>query len=258
MLFDPATMSKPSRHLPPEILDEIVDFLQDEPETLMQCCLVSKSWVPRTRKHIFAQIWVKAKDHRKWTSIFPDPEDSPTHYTRRLKVDCALEDSRWIQGFRHVERLILNCISPDPKTGIIPLTPFYVFATSLRSLWIDSGVLPHSQTFDLVRSLPLLEDLTLIGDDMDEEPREPPTTVTSSPTSPRLTGTLGLLMYEGMGNTLREMLNLQGGLHFRELQLSWCGGPEFRWVEKLVAACSHTLERLDIKSDIEGMSDLPL
>ena len=220
----------------------------------MQCCLVSKSWVPRTRKHLFAQIWVKEGDHRKWTSIFPDPEDSPAYYTRRLKIDCALEDSRWIQAFCHVERLILNCISSDLNTGIIPLVPFYIFTTSLRSLWVDSGILPHSQTFDLICSLPLLEDLTLIGDDIDEESGRPPTTV-SSPTTPRLTGALELLMYEGMGNTLREMLNLPGGLHFRELQLSWCGGPEFPWVEKLVAACSDTLERLDIKCDLESMSD---
>ncbi|KAF9642961.1 hypothetical protein BDM02DRAFT_3104213, partial [Thelephora ganbajun] len=51
------TMSNPHKpHLPPEILDYIVDFLYNEPETLKQCCLVSKSWVPRTRKHLFADI----------------------------------------------------------------------------------------------------------------------------------------------------------------------------------------------------------
>ena len=32
--------------LPQEILDYATDFLYDERETLKQCCLVSKSWVP--------------------------------------------------------------------------------------------------------------------------------------------------------------------------------------------------------------------
>ncbi|KAF9644347.1 hypothetical protein BDM02DRAFT_3103092, partial [Thelephora ganbajun] len=43
-------------YLPPETLDYIVDFLHDNRETLEQCCLVSKSWVPRARKHLFADI----------------------------------------------------------------------------------------------------------------------------------------------------------------------------------------------------------
>ncbi|KAF9643160.1 hypothetical protein BDM02DRAFT_3081141, partial [Thelephora ganbajun] len=51
------TMSNPRQfHLPPEILDYIIDLLHDKPETLKQCCLVSKSWVSRTRKHLFADI----------------------------------------------------------------------------------------------------------------------------------------------------------------------------------------------------------
>jgi len=47
-------MSNPG--LPPEILDYIVDFLHDNQNALKRCCLVSKSWIPRTRKHLFADI----------------------------------------------------------------------------------------------------------------------------------------------------------------------------------------------------------
>ncbi|KAF9644814.1 hypothetical protein BDM02DRAFT_3067122, partial [Thelephora ganbajun] len=51
------TMSNPYQvHLPPEILDCIVDFLRDQPETLKQCCLVSKSWVSRARSHLFTNV----------------------------------------------------------------------------------------------------------------------------------------------------------------------------------------------------------
>ncbi|KAF9780754.1 hypothetical protein BJ322DRAFT_1011601 [Thelephora terrestris] len=39
--------------LPPEILDIIVDLLQNEPKTLKACCLVSKAWIYRSRRHLF-------------------------------------------------------------------------------------------------------------------------------------------------------------------------------------------------------------
>jgi len=51
--FKETTMS---RSLPPEILDLIVDHLHDEPTALKACCLVSKSWVPRTWNHLFALV----------------------------------------------------------------------------------------------------------------------------------------------------------------------------------------------------------
>ncbi|KAF9642570.1 hypothetical protein BDM02DRAFT_3105483, partial [Thelephora ganbajun] len=47
-------MSDP--HLPPEVCDYIVDLLHNKPDTLGWCCLVSRSWIPRTRKHLFADI----------------------------------------------------------------------------------------------------------------------------------------------------------------------------------------------------------
>ena len=42
----------PPPDLPGELLDHTVDHLYDARVTLKSCCLVSKSWVPRTRKHL--------------------------------------------------------------------------------------------------------------------------------------------------------------------------------------------------------------
>ena len=47
-------MSHP--YLLPELFDHVVDFLHDSSGTLENCCLVSKSWIPRTRKYLFAEI----------------------------------------------------------------------------------------------------------------------------------------------------------------------------------------------------------
>ena len=48
------TMSRP--HLPPEILEYILDTLHDDPKTLRDCCVVAKSWIPRTKNRLFAKV----------------------------------------------------------------------------------------------------------------------------------------------------------------------------------------------------------
>ena len=73
--------------LPPEILDLIVDHLHDEPTTLRACCLVSKSWIPRTRRHLFARVEFRSSRLFKlWMKAFPDSSNSPAHYTRSLDL----------------------------------------------------------------------------------------------------------------------------------------------------------------------------
>ena len=101
--------------LPPEIFDYIIDLLYDQPETLKWCCLVSKSWVPRTRKHLFREIVFEYPcDHLEiWKSTFPDPANMPAHHTRCLTFICSVnstitlleEGDYWIQVFRNVAEL---------------------------------------------------------------------------------------------------------------------------------------------------------
>jgi len=76
-------------YLPREILDHIVDLLHDEQETLKQCCLVSKPWVPCTRNHLFATIeFISIQDLESWKKTFPDPLNSPACHTRTLCFRC--------------------------------------------------------------------------------------------------------------------------------------------------------------------------
>src|ERR1700753_3734442 len=78
-----STMSPPN--LPPELLDHIADFLCDSSDALKSCCLVSKSWIPAARKHLFADIQFRTIDDlESWEAIFPDPSASPAHYTKTL------------------------------------------------------------------------------------------------------------------------------------------------------------------------------
>ncbi|KAF9785080.1 hypothetical protein BJ322DRAFT_806597 [Thelephora terrestris] len=42
--------------IPPEIVDRIIDYVHDDPETLIACSLVARDWAPSTRLHLFAKM----------------------------------------------------------------------------------------------------------------------------------------------------------------------------------------------------------
>ena len=98
---------------PPEILDYIIDFLSDEPQALKNCCLVAKSWVSRTRKHLFSEIEIASLTELKtWWKVFPDPGSSPGYHAHSLALHSAklisfvvVEECSRIQPFYNVIRL---------------------------------------------------------------------------------------------------------------------------------------------------------
>ena len=105
----------PSPRLPPEISDYIVDLLHGEQEVLKRCCLLSKPWIPRARKHLFGRIqFDRPADVYAWKKAFPDPASSPGYHTHSLFIGCVdiitvadAEESSWIRAFPNVARLIV-------------------------------------------------------------------------------------------------------------------------------------------------------
>ena len=104
----------PCSRFPPEISDCIIDLLHEEREVLKQCCLVSKSWVSRTRKHLFSSVEFSCSAGiDMWKKAFPDPANSPAHYTRSLSFACVegvtttadAEEASWIRAFSKVAQL---------------------------------------------------------------------------------------------------------------------------------------------------------
>ena len=126
-------MSNP--YLPPEILDYVVDILYDKPETLRNCCLVSKSWVPRTRKHIFAKVKLRSEeDLESWMKTFPDPSNSPAYHTHTLVFRGTTTDPRAvgsIQKFSRVTRLRLAI--PESLEESDSLALFHKLSHTLKS-----------------------------------------------------------------------------------------------------------------------------
>ena len=246
-------------HLPPELLDNIVDLLHDQPETLRQCSLVAKSWVPRTRKHLFADVkFDSASRLDLWKKTFLDPSNSPACYTHTLSVGCShvvteadAEEDGWIRTFSRVSRLEVGANPTSPNGWNISFNPFRKFSPTIKSLRMSILALSYSQAFNLIRSLPLLEDLALVSGyslDADDDPHGPQTIDLS--TSPAFTGTLELL---GIKHLAYRLLSLPSGIHFRELRLRWTHAEDPVLTTALVEECAHTLESLNI-SDLIGMS----
>ena len=247
-------MSNPS--LPPEILDCVIDLLHDEPETLKQCCLVSRSWVPRTRRHLFADVKFRsASDLESWKKAFPDTAKSPAYHAHTLFVGCPwlvtasdAEEGGWIRAFFGVASLHVDGGTRYLRAPEVSLAPFYQFSPSLKSLLVGPFVFPYPQVFDIILSFPLLEDLILTGYDRSSvkggDPNGPRAVIPSR--SPPLTGLLGLHIQGGAENTVRQLLELPNGLHFRKLVLSWACREDVWWITELVERCCHTLESLDI------------
>ena len=228
--------------LPPEILDSIIDHLRDEPTTLKACCVVSKSWIHRTRTHLFARVeFYDLKSHVElWKKTFPDPSNSPAHHTRHLSVyglshvtAVDAEAGGWIRTFYNLVHLHLEGFRLGER---VSLAPFHGLSPTLRSLHL---IYTSLEVSDLICSFPLLEDLALIHPSQGSDTWNPP------PASPKLTGTLNLNIFEGIGPVVCRLLGLPGGLHFVKITVG-CINADAKPTTDLVSRCSDTLESLSI------------
>ena len=235
-------------HLPVELLDHVVDHLHGREGALRNCCLVSKSWMPRARKHLFADIRFNTEeDLDSWKKKFPDPSISPGHYTKTLLIDCPhifasadVEAGGWIRGFSRVVHFGVDTRGLYFHHSHAPLVSFHGFSPLVKSLRVQFVTIPSSQIFDFILSFPLLEDLAVFKGGSDGSP-----TVDRLPNPPKFTGSLELIVTR-MRPIVRQLLSLSSGIHFRKLVLGWTCDGDVLSTSALIERCSHTLESLDI------------
>ena len=244
-----------TRFLPPEILDIVVDHLHDQQTTLRACCVVSKSWVPRTRIHLFAHVTFNARRFRieSWMKAFPDPSNSPAHHTRTLTIHgrqlitaAGADVGRWIRAFHNVVHL--HAGTRGLGDDQVSLVPFHGLSPAVRSLRLESTHARPSEVFGLICSFPLLEDFALLVFGYGDEDRW------STPsTSPRLTGSLELRsVVGGIGPITRRFLDLPSGPNFTKIVLACVDETDFESTTDLVSGCSDTLESLNVSDYLQG------
>jgi hypothetical protein len=241
--------------LPPELLDLIVDYLRNEPAVLKTCCVVSKSWLPRTRKHLFAHVEFSAPGPRieLWKKTFPDPSNSPACYTRSLSI-CNLmtiaaadaDVGGWVRTFHRLVKLELYSIAIDDHQ--LSLVPFRGLSPTLKSLTLSHTCIPLREVFGLVCSFPLLEDLELISPNCrisDMDGWDAPST------SPKFTGSLILKSMKSIRPVVHLLCGLPDGLHFNKIVVK-APDEDLGPTMDLVTMCCDTLESFSISFSFAG------
>ena len=190
------TMSHPL--LPAELLGHTVDHLHDTRDALKSCCLVSASWVTRTRRHLFANVAFRSEKRPTIMKKYVSRSlQVPACYTDHLAVSCLkevtpadAEECGWIPTFLRVARSDVDISGPE-----ISLLQFYGFSPSLRSLQICYNNSPSPRILNLIHLFPLIEDLSLVtcDDDPVEDFDGPHAAV-----RPPLTGCPKLYAWEGI------------------------------------------------------------
>ena len=256
-------MSNP--HLPAELVDNIVDLLYDSRTTLKSCCLVSKLWIPRARKHLFTDVeFSDTKDLESWKTAFSDPSTSPARYTRVLLVKYPLtvaatdgEEGGWISTFTNVVEFKVNAVKTVDNWSAIHLFPFCGFAPALKSLHLSFYAAPSSQVFNLIHSFPLLKDLSVfsvgswIGTAhyLDERPIAARSLIQSA-----LTGSLELNLWLGSDFLVPQLLSLPGGIRFQKICFTLNQEKDISPMMALVEGCCSTLESLEVVCELSGAS----
>ena len=239
--------------LHPEILDLIVELLHNEPETLKACCIVSKAWIYRTRRHLFNQVKFRYQycHVSSWRETFPDPQNSPAHHTRILSIylskPITAADANTLLTFFRISHLGVDTLQWHHRKFSLLL--LHSFSPTIRSLHLTFSC-PHiPEIFDLICSFPVLEDLSLAG----YGSRINSDVAWNAPsTSPRLAGSLELRGGGAMRLVADKLLDLPNGLQFEEFAVQWFIPDGVRAAVILVSRCSKTLRSLKITNYLEG------
>ena len=237
----------PRPDLPLEILDLIVDYLCTEPDTLKMCCLVSKSWVSRTRRHLFTHVkfgsW-SGPSFESWMELFSNLSTSPSHHTCFLafhsfpviEVDTTGAPA-CTRSFRYIVESEVVMSEWNHQISLVPLRGL---SLTLKSLSLLYRLLPLSEVLNLICSFPLLEDLTLNRFSLDGDTKG---WVISS-TSPKLTGTLVRTTMAFL-SCVRGLLGLPNGHYFSGITL-YQPIEAAELAMELVSKCSGILESLSV------------
>ena len=243
-------MSAPQ--LPTEMVDCITDLLRADPDALKACCLVSKSWIRRTRKHLFKCVDFKTpEDFGKWKRTFPNTVKSPAIHTRSLFFNDADKftdvDVSWIQSFAGVVQLKVAACQDHDYYGR-PFSPFHGLSSAVKSLsmvWTD---LPSREVFDFLCSFPHLVDLHVAGEGRIRDSGEDWTVLPLPP----LTGSI--VLGTSTPGFVCQLLEISSHLFFKEVVWQDNSMDAFKGVADLVERCSNVLECIDIDF---GMSAEP-
>ncbi|KAF9645584.1 hypothetical protein BDM02DRAFT_492760 [Thelephora ganbajun] len=237
--------------VPQEIIDEILDHLVvglgSEPKsletTLRSCSLVSKSWVPSCRRHLFHAVYFNVTYMKRWVKTFPVPEESPAHHVRDLcllpgRYYDAPEFFERTQWFTNAKKMTV--FGDVPLSSWLGIPSFAKLPQTVTSLTIRARTVDLVQMRDVIARLPNLDDLSLSGS---VTKRGRSFLGLGTTLRARFGGKLQLRGGHPYGKVVDMLLEVPTGLHFTEVHVYTNRGCLPTTV-RLAEACGETLVRL--------------
>lgn len=177
----PRPISPMQPTFPQEVIDELIDWIGDssvgqrDPH-LRSCSLVARSWVQRSRKHLFHSIELAStSDISNWISKIRPGVGGMSGYVRKLWMNCNWD--QWSQRFLSVEHLrSFTCVEElrltywrgGQATKEEVEGAFGGFGPSVRSLSVSLPRGDPGSFLHLLSLFPHLDDLSIWTSYLDE------------------------------------------------------------------------------------------
>jgi len=225
--------------IPQEIIDEILDHLAADSDftSLRSCALVSKSWVPSCRRHLFHTVHFTPATTSGWSKTFRVPEESPAHYVKDLRVSTGNSDRLFLKytpWFTRVEGMtLLGDGGWTPTCWRLP--------RSITSLTMKTDTSTLVQVRNIMAQLPNLNSLSLSGVLV---PADKTRLVRIGTTlKGRFSGRLQLTDGYAGRDAFNMLLEIPTGLRFTEVDICGMHGCLLS-TTRLAEACRTTLAKL--------------
>ncbi|KAJ7183270.1 hypothetical protein C8R46DRAFT_1066434 [Mycena filopes] len=132
-------------HIPPEVVDTIIDHLASHPHTLRSCTVTSRAWLPRSRHHLFRRLSISTSQLHRFLAHCK-------HFGPAV-VSLVFRASR--NHRRH--RVVTTLLSEWARRGS------FQSYTALTSLQVNGlHFLEFSHLLQLIAAFPRLENLYIL------------------------------------------------------------------------------------------------
>jgi len=242
---------------PQDIIDEILDHLAADSDfqSLRACVLVSRSWVPSCRRHLFHTADLTRGKMEIWLYAFPVPEESPAHHFRALRL--TITGINWFPDkffehaplFTNVRKLYLfgreDCL--ESRLPSLWRLPEYVTSLTIQAPF---GGVSLVGIWDIMARLPNLNDLSLWGGVIPAD-RNALLGIGTVPRG-RFGGELVLRdVYSKRRDATIILFKILTGSPFSKVGID-CAREHIPRVIRLVEACSETIVKLSLNVFFSG------
>ena len=252
--------------LPQEIVDEILEYLEDDRRTLRACSLTCKALFRSARHIIHRQLYVVGPEttwsmdgdemyryevaNRSQLGTFSvAAKRGFFHYTRELTIRVANEFTPenlrpyllQFQMFARLTSLTLHHFNPTP---FLPVFEQYFghLAQQMQSLKFIYPSGPQNDMMYFISQFPHLDDLGFNPPPSHNSNPSKEYNMSSVQSSPTLGGTLRVANTMGsITNPLECLTQLPSGLRFRSIEFVYC--PEID-PNVIIRECTSTLQSL--------------